>query len=61
MGGRSGPADGNRLKDTMDYTIEGIVGVAEKEAIALFAELLDHSTQRQYQYRHKWRPGDLVI
>jgi alpha-ketoglutarate-dependent taurine dioxygenase len=45
----------------MDYTIEGIVGVAEREALAVFAEPLDHSTQPQYQYPYKWRPGDLVI
>ncbi len=40
---------------------EGIVGMAEEEALALLAELLDHSTQPKYQYRHQWRPGDLVM
>jgi taurine dioxygenase len=40
---------------------EGIVGMAEEAALALLAELLDHSTQPQYQYRHQWRPGDLVM
>ncbi len=40
---------------------EGIVGMAEEEALALLAELLEHSTQPKYQYRHQWRPGDLVM
>jgi alpha-ketoglutarate-dependent taurine dioxygenase len=40
---------------------EGVVGMAEDEALALLAELLEHSTQPKYQYRHQWRPGDLVI
>jgi alpha-ketoglutarate-dependent taurine dioxygenase len=41
--------------------IEGIVGMAESEALALLAELLDHAMQPEYQYRHQWRPGDLVM
>jgi alpha-ketoglutarate-dependent taurine dioxygenase len=40
---------------------EGIVGMAEEEALALLAELLKHSTQPKYQYRHQWHPGDLVM
>ena len=40
---------------------EGIVGMAEGEALALLADLLEHSTQAKYQYRHQWRPGDLVM
>ncbi len=27
----------------------------------LLAELLEHATQRQFVYRHVWRPGDLVM
>ena len=23
--------------------------------------LLDHATQEKFQYRHRWRPGDLVM
>jgi taurine dioxygenase len=33
----------------------------ETEALALLADLLEHATQPQYQYRHHWRPGDLVM
>ena len=31
------------------------------EGRLLLAELLEHATQREFVYRHKWRPGDLVI
>jgi taurine dioxygenase len=33
----------------------------EREALALLADLLEHATQPRYQYRHRWRPGDLVM
>jgi taurine dioxygenase len=41
--------------------IEGILGLDHKEALPLLDELLAHATQEEYQYRHKWRPGDLVM
>jgi alpha-ketoglutarate-dependent taurine dioxygenase len=41
--------------------IEGIVGLEESEALALLDTLLDHATQPQYEYRHKWRAGDVVM
>jgi taurine dioxygenase len=40
---------------------EDILGLAEEEALALLAELIEHATQPKYEYRHQWRPGDLVI
>lgn len=41
--------------------IEGIAGMPEGEALGLLDELLKHATQEIYQYRHRWRPGDLVM
>jgi taurine dioxygenase len=41
--------------------IEGIEGMAETDALALLDELLEHARQPAYEYRHQWRPGDLVI
>lgn len=38
-----------------------IVGWPVPEGRLLLAELLEHATQRQFVYRHTWRPGDLVI
>ena len=33
----------------------------EPEALALLDELLEHATQEKFQYRHKWKAGDVVI
>ena len=41
--------------------IEAIEGLSEPEALTLLGELLTHATQEKYQYRHKWRLGDLVM
>jgi taurine dioxygenase len=41
--------------------IEAIEGMSEAEALALVRELMDHATQKQYEYRHQWRHGDWVI
>jgi taurine dioxygenase len=41
--------------------IEGIVGLPDDEALDLVAELMAHATQPQYEYRHQWRYGDMVL
>ncbi len=41
--------------------IEGIAGMVEAEALTLLDDLLAHAVQEKYQYRHKWRLGDLVM
>lgn len=38
-----------------------IVGMPVPEARALLRELTEHATQREFVYRHKWQPHDLVI
>ena len=40
---------------------ERIIGRPVPEGRLLLAELLEHATQREFVYRHKWRSGDLVI
>jgi taurine dioxygenase len=35
--------------------------MAESEALALLADLLELATQAKYEYRHQWQPGDLVM
>ncbi len=40
---------------------ERIVDRPVPEGRLLLAELLEHATQREFVYRHRWRPGDLVI
>jgi len=41
--------------------IEEIVGMPEHETLSLLDELLEHATQEKFQYRHKWKAGDVVI
>ncbi len=41
--------------------MEGIVDMQDEAAYALINQLYVHSTQEKYEYRHKWRVGDLVI
>ena len=38
-----------------------IFEVPEEEGRALVAELIAHTTQRQFVYTHRWRPRDLVM
>jgi alpha-ketoglutarate-dependent 2,4-dichlorophenoxyacetate dioxygenase len=38
-----------------------VVGWPVPEGRILLSDLLEHATQRQFVYRHKWRVGDLVI
>jgi alpha-ketoglutarate-dependent taurine dioxygenase len=38
-----------------------IVGLSEDEGRALLDRLLEHTTQRQFVYTHRWHEGDLVI
>jgi taurine dioxygenase len=40
---------------------EGIIGMAEGEALRLLADLLAHAIQPQYEYRHRWQADDLVM
>lgn len=38
-----------------------VVGMTIPEGRILLQDLLEHATQREFVYRHVWRPGDLVI
>lgn len=38
-----------------------ILGMSAAEGAALLDELLEHTTQRQFVYAHRWRVGDLVM
>ncbi len=58
---RTHPENGRKAIYVNPIRIEGIVGMAETEALALLADLLEHATQPKHQYRHQWRPGDLLM
>ncbi len=58
---RTHPESGRKSLYINPIRIEGIVGMAEPEALSLLDELLAHATQLSHEYRHKWQPGDLTI
>ena len=41
--------------------IARILGMTVPEARLLVSDLIEHATQRQFVYQHRWRVGDLVI
>jgi taurine dioxygenase len=58
---RTHPETGRKSIYINPIRIEGILGLDHREALPLLDELLDHATRETFQYRHEWRPGDLVI
>ena len=41
--------------------MEGVEGMSDDKGYALIEKLYEHAIQPKYEYRHKWRVGDLVI
>ena len=58
---RSHPESGRKALYINPIRIEEIVGMETDEALALLDELLAHSMQPRFEYRHQWQPGDTVI
>ena len=58
---RTHPQTGRRAIYINPIRVDDIEGMEEAEAQALLTQLLAHATQPKYEYRHKWRPGDLVM
>jgi taurine dioxygenase len=58
---RTHPENGRKALYLNPVRIESIVGIADNEALDLVAELITHSTQKKYEYRHQWHYGDMVI
>jgi len=58
---RTHPESGRKAIFLNPIRIEGIIGMAESTALSLLDELLAHATRPQYEYRHQWRPGDMVM
>jgi taurine dioxygenase len=55
------PVNGRKALYLNPVRMESIVGMPDKEALALIRELMAHATQKKYEYRHPWRYGDMVI
>jgi taurine dioxygenase len=58
---RTHPRTGRKALYINPIRIEEIDGLTEAEALPLLDQLLEHATQEKFQYRHKWRSGDVVI
>lgn len=58
---RTHPESGRKGLYINPIRIESIVGMEDAEALPLLEELLAHAVQEKYEYRHKWRAGDLVM
>ena len=41
--------------------MERVEGLGVDEGFALIAELMRHAAQPKYEYRHRWRDGDMVV
>jgi alpha-ketoglutarate-dependent taurine dioxygenase len=57
---RTHPETGRRGLYLGNHTSH-IEGLAVEEGRALLADLLAHSIEPRFVYRHRWRPGDLVM
>lgn len=59
---RRHPADGRKaIWGLSSTTPNGIVGMPNPAGKNLIRELLDFTTQDRFVYRHKWRPGDILL
>ncbi len=58
---RTHPENGRKSIYINPIRIDAIDGMEEAEALDLLNALLLHATQEQFQYRHNWQLGDLVM
>ena len=55
------PETGRRSIYLNPIRIESLEGYSESQTVGLLEKLLTHSTQFQFEYRHQWQAGDLVL
>ncbi|HUN52747.1 MAG TPA: TauD/TfdA family dioxygenase [Candidatus Sulfotelmatobacter sp.] len=58
---RTHPETGRKALYMNPNRMEQIVGWERGASDALLDELIAHATQPKYQYRHKWRRGDILV
>jgi taurine dioxygenase len=58
---RTHPETGRKALYINPNRMEAIVGLDRPDSDALLDQLTAHAIQPQYQYRHHWRQGDVVI
>jgi taurine dioxygenase len=58
---RAHPATGRRCVFVNAAFVTRILGLDRRDGDELRDCLIEHSTQPRFVYRHRWRPGDLLI
>jgi taurine dioxygenase len=58
---RTHPATGRKALYVTEGECIGIEGMPEEDARPLISELHAHCIRPEFQYRHKWRVGDLLM
>jgi alpha-ketoglutarate-dependent taurine dioxygenase len=58
---RTHPETGRKALYMNPNRMEAVAGMDRAESDALLDSLIRHATQEKYQYRHKWRQGDILI
>ena len=58
---RTHPENGRKALFLNPVRMESIMGMEDADALKLIEELMQHATQKKYEYRHKWRHGDWVL
>jgi taurine dioxygenase len=58
---RTHPENGRKALFLNPVRMESIIGMEDRDALGLIDELMQHATQKKYEYRHKWRYGDWVL
>ena len=58
---RTHPVTGRKCIYITDGECTGIDGMAESEALPLISELHRHLISPKFQYRHRWRVGDVLM
>jgi len=58
---RTHPVTGRKALYLNPNRMESVVGLERAESDALLDEMIAQATQPKYQYRHKWRQGDIVV
>lgn len=58
---RAHPETGRLGLFVSEHFTTRIVGLPNDESDALLAELFEHGTRPEFQYRHVWREGDMVF
>jgi taurine dioxygenase len=55
------PENGRKALYLNTAHMERIIGMGDEEAFALINQLMAHATKPEFEYRHVWRPGDMVM